>query len=60
MFRHKEPGDDVAFQNMLFHDLRHVGFCADPIPYSFGIHDHAGSEVAVIEATGLVGTDNTF
>ena len=60
MLRHKQPGDNLAVQNMLFHDLRHIGFGPDPIPYAFGINYHAGPEVTVIEAAGLVGTYNTL
>jgi hypothetical protein len=45
---------------MPFHDLRDIGFCADPIPNSFGIDHHAGTEGTMVQATGLIGADNAF
>jgi len=60
MFRHQQPGDDFALYDMPFHDLRDVGFCADPIPNSFGVDYYAGTEVTMVKATGLIGADNAF
>ena len=60
MFRHKQPGDDFTLYYMPFHDLRDIGFCADPIPNSFGIDHHAGTEVTMVQAASLIGADNAF
>lgn len=60
MFGHEQPGDDFTLHHMPFHDLSHIGLRADPIPNSFGIDHHAGTEVTMVQATGLIGADNAL
>lgn len=45
---------------MPFHDLCDIGFSADPVPYSLRIDHHAGAEVTMVEAAGLISTDNVL
>jgi hypothetical protein len=45
---------------MPFHDLGDIRLCADPIPDSFGIDHHAGTEVAMVQAAGLIGANKAL
>jgi len=60
MVRHQQPLDDLALYDMAFHDFRHVRFVADPVPHALRIDDHAGAEVAMVQASGLVGAHDAL
>ncbi len=60
MIGHEQSCDDLALHDVSFHDLRHIGFCADPIPHTFGIDHDAGSEFAMVKATSLIRADHPF
>lgn len=60
MVRHEQSGDDLALQNMPFHDLCDVGFCTDPVPHALRINNHAGTQLAMVKAAGFIGADKTF
>lgn len=60
MIGHKQSGYDFPLHDMPLHNLCNIGFCADPVPHSFGIDDHTGAEFAMVEAAGLIGTNETF
>lgn len=60
MIGHEQAGDDFALEDMSFHNLRHVGFCADPVPYTLGIDYDTRAKLAMVEAAGFIGTHNTF
>ena len=60
MVRHEQPGDDLALDHVPFHDFRDIGFIADPVPDSFRIDDHAGTQVAMVEAPGFVRAHQPF
>lgn len=60
MVRHEQAGDDLALDDMPFHDLGHIGFRAYPVPDPFRIDDDARPHFAMVEASGLVGADSSF
>lgn len=60
MIGHDETGYDLALDDVALHDFRHVGFGLDLIPHAFGIDHHARPFRAMIEAPGLIGTDDVF
>ncbi len=60
MVGHEQSGDDLSVQNMPFHDLCDVGFCPDPVPYSFRIDHYTRAQIAMIQAAGFVGANKTF
>src|SRR5438105_14581511 len=45
---------------MLFHNFGDIGFRSSPVPHPFGIHDNAGTILAVIETPGLIGANDAF
>ena len=64
-WRRVVPGHEQAFHqfsldHVSFHNFRDVGFIADPIPDALRINDDAGTIFAMIQAPGLVGTDDAF
>lgn len=60
MIGHEQSGYDFPLHDMPFHDLCDVCFCADPVPHSLGIDHHTGAEFAMVQAAGLIGTNETF
>ena len=60
MVRHEQAGDDLAVQDVPFHDLRDIGFGADPVPDSFGIDHDTGAQLAMVEAAGFIRADEPF
>ena len=60
MVWHEQSSDDLALQNMPFHDLCDVSFCTHPVPHSLRIDHDTWAELTMIEATGLVCSDETF
>ena len=57
---HEQAFHQFALDHVAFHDFRDVGFIADPIPDAFRINDDAGAIFAMIQTSGLVGTDGTL
>lgn len=60
MVRHEQSGDNLALDDMPFHDLGHIGFRAHPVPDPIRVDDDAGPHFAMVEASGLVGADGPF
>ena len=60
MVGHEQAGDDLTVQDVPFHDLRDIGLCADPVPYSFRIDHDTRTELAMVEAAGFIGADQAF
>ena len=60
MVRHEQSGDDLAIQNMPFHDLCDVGFRTDPVPYSLRIDHDARTQLAMVQTAGLIGSNRAF
>ena len=58
MIRHEQAGYDFAFQNMPFHNLRHVRFCLHAIPHALWVHHDAWSLGAMVQTAGLIRADN--
>jgi hypothetical protein len=57
---HDETSHDLAFNDVAFHDFRHVGIGFDLIPHAFGIDHHAWPFCAVIEAPGFIRANDVF
>lgn len=60
MVRHEQSGDNLALDDMPFHDLGHIGFRPHPVPDAFRVDDDAGPHLAMVEASSLVGADGPF
>jgi hypothetical protein len=60
MIGHDETGHNLAFNDVAFHNFRHVGFGFDLIPHAFGVDHDAWPFRAMIEAPRFIGTDNVF
>jgi hypothetical protein len=60
MVGHEQSSDDLSLQNMPFQDLCHVGFCSDPVPHSFRVDHHTGTQIAMVQAAGFIGAHKTL
>jgi hypothetical protein len=60
MAGHQEPFDDFTLENVAFHQFRHIGFRADPIPGALGIDHDAWPIFAMIQTAGLIGSNRSF
>ena len=57
MVWHEQSCDDLSLHDVPLHDLRHISFCAYPIPHAFGVDDDAGPKFAMVKAPGFIGTN---
>ena len=58
MIRHEQAGHHFAFQNMPFHDLRHIGFCLHAVPHALRVHHNARSLGAMVQTARLIRADD--
>ena len=57
---HQESFDQLALYDVPLHDFFHVSLGRHAIPDPFRIDHHGRSLCAIIETTGLIGTDDAF
>jgi hypothetical protein len=60
MIGHDKTGHDFALDDVALHNFRHVTFGFDLIPHAFGVDHDTWSLGTMIEAPGLIGSDNIF
>ena len=53
---HQKPFDDFTLHDVALHDFRHIGLRAHPIPCAFGIDHHTWPILAMVQASGLIGS----
>src|SRR6185436_20580448 len=60
MTGHQEPLDDLTFHDVPLHDFGNIGFRPHPVPYALGVNHDAGSILAMVQTTGLIGPYGLF
>ncbi len=60
MVGHEQSANDFAFQHVPLQDLCDIVFRTDPVPHSFRIDDHTGTQIAMVQTAGFVGANDTL